>query len=186
MKGAAIERRELAAPCEVRRAGASAYLDGVIPYQSPSEDLGGFVEYIAPSAFKRTLNARSDVKALWAHDEKEILGSSAAGTLILEDRADGLHFSVRAPTGAAHRVESVERGDVNGVSFGFYVDPKGEEWNLNGPESIRTLKSVHLIEISVGVMNPAYKSAHASAAHRSAPAASGTLDALRAEIDFYS
>ncbi|PKL08321.1 MAG: HK97 family phage prohead protease, partial [Spirochaetae bacterium HGW-Spirochaetae-7] len=146
MSGATVERRELAAPCEVRRKGTAAYLDGVVPYRSMSEDLGGFREIIAPGAFARTLNAQTDVKAFWAHDEKEIIGSTAAGTMTLEDRADGLHFSIKVPTGSANRVESVERGDVNGVSFGFITDPKGDEWNLEGPETIRTLRSVHLLE----------------------------------------
>lgn len=180
------ETRQLAAPCEIRRKAQSAYIEGCIPYNSRSEDLGGFVEVIAPGAFKRTLNARGDIKAFWAHDEREILGSTAAGTMTLEDRADGLHFSIKAPTGSANRIESIERGDVQGVSFGFIIDPKGEQWNLDGPESVRTLKSVRLLEISPGVAFPAYPAAHAGAARRSAPAEDGTLAALRAEVDFYS
>ncbi|MGD9940880.1 MAG: HK97 family phage prohead protease [Clostridia bacterium] len=181
-----VETRQLAAPCEIRRKAQSAYIEGRIPYNSRSEDLGGFVEVIAPGAFKRTLNARGDVKAFWAHDEKEILGSTAAGTMTLEDRADELHFSIRVPAGSANRIESIERGDVQGVSFGFITDPKGEEWDILGPEAIRTLKSVHLLEISPGVAFPAYPAAHAGAAHRSAPTEDGTLAAMRAEVDFYS
>lgn len=186
MSRPAIELRELPAPCTVNRQGKSAYLDGVLPYFSLSENLGGFREQIAPGAFKRTLNARSDVKAFWAHDTTEILGSTAAGTMTLEDRADGLHFSIRMPESSAHRVETVERGDCPNVSFGFQVDPKGDEWNLEGPETIRTLRSVHLLEISPGTAYAAYESAYAEANHRSLPDASGTLDAMRAEIDFYS
>ena len=178
-----IERRELAVMCETRKKGKDAYIDGVIPYGTPSADLGGFVEIIARGAFSRTLNARSDIKAFWAHDEREILGSSAAGTLTLEDRADGLHFSIRVPTGSVQRVESIERGDVSGVSFGFIIDPHGDEWNLEGPETIRTLKSVHLIEISPGVAFPAYPAAHAAAAQRSKPASATELEALRLELD---
>jgi len=179
------EIRQLAVACETRRTAKEAYLEGTIPYNCESEDLGGFREIIAPGAFKRTLNAGSDIKAFWAHDEREILGSTTSGTMVLEDRADGLHFSIRVPTGSASRVETVERGDASGVSFGFITDPAGDKWNFEGPETIRTLLSVHLLEISPGVAFPAYPAAHAKANHRSNPAEQ-TIEDMRLELEMLS
>ena len=183
---AKVETRQLAVPCETRREGQQAYVDGRIPYESLSLDMGGWREKIQRGAFTQTLKAGTDVLALWNHDTSEILGSTKAGTLNLEDQGDALTFSIRMPSSSASRLETLERRDSTSVSFGFTVDPKGDEWDLSGPETIRTLRSVHLLEVSVGLAWAAYPEAHAEAATRSKPEASGTLDAMRAEIEFYS
>ncbi len=184
-----IEHRALSTSAlEIRKGpdGKSPHIVGIIPYNQLSQDLGGYVERISPSAFTRTLNARSDVYAFWGHDEKEILGSSAAGTMTLESRPDGLHFDILAPTSAANRIESIQRGDASGVSFGFITDPNGSNYDMTGPETIRTLTSVHLLEISVGVAFAAYPSAHAETALRKKDNGNtGEIDALRIELALF-
>ena len=56
-------------------------------FDSPSEDLGGFVETISPGAFKRSLEAIKagdlSVQALWSHDWSKPLGSTRGGKLKL-------------------------------------------------------------------------------------------------------
>jgi len=172
-----IEARGL----ELRREGTKAYIDGIIPYGALSEDLGGFREKIAPSAFTRTLKAGTDIKALWAHDEREILGSTAAGTLKFESRAEGLRFSILAPTGAAPRLETIERGDCRGVSFGFVVEKGGEVWDGD----VRTVTAARLLEVSVGVAWAAYPDAHAETARRSRPAEDPEFARLRLMVALY-
>jgi len=127
--------------------------------------LGGFRELIAPSTFKRTLNAGTEVFCFWSHDSSEILGSSKSGTLVFENRDDGLHFSVLVPETAANRFETVQRGDASGVSFGFIAED--EVWNYDTTPPTRTLTAARLLEISVGVAFPAYPSAASSATLRS-------------------
>lgn len=142
------------------------YIEGMIPYNSDSEEMWGWKERIAPGAFKRTLNNKSKVYAFWGHDDTRILGASDNGSLILEDREDGLHFSVELRDTEAMRdyYEAVARGDVNGVSFGFFTEK--EEWDQSSDPMLRTLKQVHLLEVSPGVAFPAYPGAQSDAARR--------------------
>lgn len=156
------------AKIETRKAENGAmFIDGVIPYNSRSEEMWGFVEVIAPGAFKRTLNNGTDVFAFWAHDDSKILGSRKAGTLVFADEADGLHFSVelRDTAVAEDYFETVARGDCNGVSFGFFAEL--EEWDSRSEPMVRTLKEMRLLEVSPGVAFPAYPGAQSDAARRS-------------------
>ena len=55
-------------------------------YDSKSNDLGGFFEYIERGAFTQVLIDKSDVRALINHDQNLVLARSTSGTLNL--RAD--------------------------------------------------------------------------------------------------
>lgn len=140
------------------------YITGCIPYHTRSCDLGGFTEIIEPSAFSKTLKDGNNVVLLYNHDDSKVLGSTRAGTLKLESRDDGLHFSclVNEEVGFAHDAYSIiNRGDCNTISFGF--SPIKTE-NRNG---IRHLKEVALSEISCCVPFPAYKDGYAVTNFRS-------------------
>lgn len=163
---------------EIRKEGGKRFVEGVLRYKVLSEDLGGFREQIAPSVFTRTLNAGSDVKMLWNHNDDEILGSTKAGTLVLESRADGLHFSCLIPETASNRFETIQRGDVDGVSFGFI--PEAETWDHNTTPPTRTLTAARLIEISPTPF-PAYPAFSTQATQRSRDA--GESLRLRLEIE---
>jgi uncharacterized protein len=158
---------DLSSRIETREKDGKRYIDGLIPYNSRSEDLGGFVEQIDPSAFRKTIADGADIKAFWAHNESEVLGSTRAGTMTLEDRADGLAFSieVRDTMLSEDRFQAVKRGDVLGTSFGFITER--DEWDHKAAPALRTLKEVRLLEISPGVAFPAYPGAQSGAALRS-------------------
>ena len=154
---------------EVREADADGPL--IVGYAAVfnqlSENLGGFRERIAPGAFRESLAAGDDVRALWEHDPQSGLGRNVAGTLTLAEDRQGLRVAIRPPatTWAADLMTSMRRGDVNQMSFGFSVPKGGDSWEMVDGTQIRTLKRVRLADVSV-VAYPAYPTTSAEARAR--------------------
>lgn len=118
-----------------------------------SSDLGGFRELIQPGAFGSSLSG--DVRALWNHDERYVLGRTVSGSLRLAEDDLGLRVEIDPPDAhwAHDAMVSIGRGDVSQMSFAFTV--RADEWvNLSG-ETIRILKDVKLLDVSP-VTYPAY------------------------------
>lgn len=128
-----------------------------IVFDVTSEDLGGFVERIAPSAVVRTLRSGDDVLALHSHDRSQLLGRRKTGTLKLAADHRGLAVEIdppATPTGAEVS-ELVRRQDLDAMSFGFIVPEGGDEVAVVGDQIVRTVKEMILLEVSV-VSGPAY------------------------------
>jgi len=139
---------------EIRADGDKMTFSGYAAvFNSDSQPLP-FTERIAPGAFKRSLQARNDVKLLWNHDSGEVLGSTRAGTMRLFEDSKGLRVEADlAPTTRGKDLSILmQRGDINKMSFGFNV--QSDSWSPDG--SVRTLESVRLIEVSI-VTFPAYE-----------------------------
>ncbi len=120
-----------------------------------SEDLGGFREKVAKGAFTKTLK-EADVRALWNHDSNYVLGRNRSGTLRLAEDKEGLSVEIDPPdtTWAKDLLTSMERGDVDQMSFGFRVVK--EEWDDSDKANVvRTLSEVELFDVSP-VTYPAY------------------------------
>lgn len=113
-------------------------------------DLGEFREVIEPGAFTRSLSGR-DVRAIYEHDGKALLGRSGAGTLRLQEDEQGLAFELDLPDTTLGRdlAVLVERGDLCGCSFGFQV--RTDDWR----GGVRHLQDVDLHEITI-TATPAY------------------------------
>jgi len=126
-----------------------------IVFNSLSVDLGGFREIIKPEAVDRTLREGLDVRALVDHDSAKVLGRTKSGTLTLRKTARGLVIENDPPntTYAKDLMESIERGDVSGMSFGFRV--LTDEWRMEDGEAIRDVYDMTISEVSV-VTFPAY------------------------------
>ena len=125
-------------------------------FNKHSEDLGGFIEKIAPGAFANSLKNGDDVRALLNHDQNYVLGRTTSGTVELREDKKGLYMVNKPPdTQWARDLKvSIERGDITQMSFGFWV--KDEEWrNRKDQAPVRTLKEVGLVDVSV-VTFPAY------------------------------
>ena len=118
-----------------------------------SEDLGGFRERIAPGAFSKAIGG--DVRALFNHDSNLILGRTKSKTLTIVEDQRGLRIEITPPDTQVARdlMESVSRGDVDQMSFGFRTIK--ENWEEVDGELVRTLVEVRLFDVSP-VVFPAY------------------------------
>jgi uncharacterized protein len=150
---------------EVRAEGDGMTFTGYAAvFNSPSEDLGGFIEYVAPGAFKRSLQSRNEIKLLWNHDSGEPLASVRGGSMQLVEDERGLKVTATLPQTSRGRdvAELLRTKVIDSMSFGFNVIK--DTWSRDG--QTRTLESVRLFEVSV-VSFPAYGATTATV--RSAP-----------------
>lgn len=137
-----------------------------IVFNSRSVDLGGFTEIILPEAIDRTLREGLDVRALVDHESGKVIGRTKAGTLLLRKTRKGLEVEIDPPDTSYARdlLESVERGDISGMSFGFRV--VSDEWRMLDGEAVREVTDMIVSEVSV-VAFPAYEATDVSVAQRS-------------------
>jgi len=125
-------------------------------WDSLSEDLGNFREIVRRGTFTRSLKNNADIRALFNHSPDLILGRTAAGTLKLEEDEIGLRFEILPPDTTLGRdlLESIRRGDVSQVSFGFQVQ-EDRFSKLTDGTVLRELLDVDLFDVSP-VVYPAY------------------------------
>jgi uncharacterized protein len=117
----------------------------------------GFTESCAPGCFNRSITSGADVICTQDHDPKLLMGRTKNKTLTLRSDNTGLYFSCVMPdTQAARDLHTlVNRGDINGCSFQFIANPKGEKWGKTNGQVTRSLTDVDLIDVSAVAM-PAY------------------------------
>ena len=164
-----IERRFTAGKVEIR-AGADGKSQTIRGYaavfESPSENLGGFIEVIAKGAFDDVL--KDDVRALFNHDANLILGRTKSGTCTIGVDDTGLFYEITpADTQTARDLMvSLKRGDVDQSSFAFAVKREGQDWKDhpdNPAMMIRTIKKVAKLYDVSPVTYPAYPDTEACA-----------------------
>jgi len=126
-------------------------LRGVIPYGQQSHDLGGFREIIEP----RALHNADLSNLIVTVDHAGLPLGRYPGTLTLEDRDDGMHWSVEPPQSRADVIEAVERGDLRASSWRMVVARDRWDGDVRHVEQIRSLRDVAI------VTSPAYPTATA-------------------------
>jgi HK97 family phage prohead protease len=144
------------APRDVRAddGGAGPQLRGhAIVFNQRSVNLGGFVEIIRPAAADRMESEKPDLLALWNHDSSLPLGRSTAGTLRYRKVTRGVSVEIDPPKWAGAQVESVDRRDVKGMSFGFIAI--SDDWHLEDRIVVREVLDMDVFEVSP-VSFPAY------------------------------
>jgi uncharacterized protein len=140
-------------------------ISGSIKYNSESKEMRDywgdtFVEEIAEGAFEESLKTR-DVVGLWSHNTSQVLGNTKSGTLRIENSKIELRFELDIPgtTVGNDAWALIQRGDVDGVSFGMKVTK--EKWSSEEREEgklyKRSILNAELYEISP-VAFPAYPS----------------------------
>lgn len=157
---------EVRAATEGERRTIGGYAIKYNQQSQPIRDRWGdrFIEEFAAGAFDESLNTRTQ-KSLWNHKSEYPLGSVKSGTLRLFSDVVGLGFDNDLPSNSwgNDAYESINRGDVDGVSFGFRcLEDKWSKVTV-GEEEIykRTVMKAELFEISPTTF-PAYESSEVS------------------------
>ncbi|RSL32662.1 HK97 family phage prohead protease [Salibacterium salarium] len=136
-----------------------------VKWEMKSEVLGFFREFreqFKKGAFADSLS-KDDQRFLWSHDVSRVLGRTKNSTLRLYEDDIGLRFEIDLPDTSLGRDthESVKRGDVDGVSFGFRAE-KQEIDESDDDNIVRTITGAKLLEVSA-VAFPAYPDSEVSA-----------------------
>lgn len=121
-----------------------------------------FREQFRQGAFLESLQ-KDDQRFLWAHDTSKVLGRTKNNTLQLAEDSIGLRFELTLPktTLGNDTYETIKRGDVDGVSFGFSMITE----EIDEPDDdlmLRTVTKAKLLEVSA-VAFPAYPDSEVSA-----------------------
>jgi HK97 family phage prohead protease len=151
-----LEKRATSNPPEIREAvaGGRTIAGYAVVFNSTAEIGDAWREVVAPGAFTESLGS-NDVVALYSHERCRVLGRTSAGTLRLKQDNKGLSYEIDLPdtTDGRDLAVLIERGDVNGMSFGFSVTK--QEWDETVSPPKRTIQAVDLREITVTAF-PAY------------------------------
>lgn len=151
------ERRFTSVPVEIRAGSDRNTIGGyAAKFERMSQNLGGFVERIAPTFFNKS---RGDgwpgVIARYNHDDNMLLGTMGAGTLRLGIDDVGLTYEVDLPSSRSDVFELVQRGDVRQSSFAFVAYE--DDWSTSDQGfPLRTLVSGRLMDVAP-VNTPAYE-----------------------------
>jgi HK97 family phage prohead protease len=133
-------------------------------FNSMSNDLGGFREFISPDAFEGRL--KDDVRFLINHEGMP-LARTTNGTLRLSVDEKGLKYEADMPNTSTARdlMELLKNGTINQSSFAFTVEE--DSWEVKDGMNIRTIDKVSQLYDISSVTFPAYSSASSSVALRS-------------------
>lgn len=151
-----------------------------------SRRLGGFVERVMPGAFDETLRSISEgdknvnMVCRFNHKDDMLLGTTQAGTLMLDVDERGLHYDVLPPRHRSDVVELVQRGDVRYSSFAFRCLNPGEDdtWGVTDYGfPMRSLHRVQALDVAP-VTDPAYRDTSAVARNMA-----GAVESLSLWVD---
>lgn len=152
-----LERRQTRGAVELRAADDAPRRIGgyAAKFNTLSQNLGGFVERIAPGFFNKSAgDGWPGVMARYNHDD--LLATTMAESLRLVVDGTGLDYEADLLTDSvSERVfQLVTRGDVSQSSFAFYTFE--DEWTMTEQGfPLRTLISGQLVDVAP-VDQPAY------------------------------
>lgn len=134
-------------------------------YDSDSQDLGGFVERIAPGAFKEVLETNPDVFGRYNHDR--LLGRTSSGTVRLFHDERGLRYEIDPKPADIDLIQSLERKDVRGSSFAFRTSGSKEKWYKDDKgRMVREIRGFDFLGDVGPVDEPAYRATEAYVSKR--------------------
>jgi uncharacterized protein len=134
------------------------------PWNAAMTELNGYEERIARGAFRLALEAvrqgAADIPLLWGHDRNQVLATTRAGTLKLREDGKGLRVEAQLPNTQLGRdvKEMIGRGDVAGMSFGFFSEPQDSNLSRRNGVVHRTIQLIRrLLDVTL-TWEPAYPS----------------------------
>jgi len=151
----------------IRSKNDAPVLEGEIPFNSysvPGVPIAGCREKLAPRCFTNLKTAKR-IWFLYQHDLSNPLGSTTNSTFSLDQTDSAVRFTVRPNMNIrshAEAVEAVRSGLLDSISFGFVVDPDGDEYTQDGNGMTRTIRKASIFELSL-VSEAAYPAATVSA-----------------------
>ena len=126
-----LEQRTVSADSlEVRAQGETRKISGLgIVYNQETRLWDDLYEVVRPGAATAILAGSPDVRSAFNHSRDHILGRTKSGTLELEETPEGVRYTVTPPDAqwAKDLMVSLERGDIDGSSFTFGVEPQDEK-----------------------------------------------------------
>jgi len=142
---------------KTREEGAEKIIEGYfIVYNKRIELWKDCFEEILAGACAGSI-AKNDIRALYNHDSKAVLGRKSVGSLTLREDEHGVFGAIvinQSDSEALNIYERVKRGDIDGCSFGFW--PVVEEiHNESNGDTVFKVKEADVIEVSVCTF-PAY------------------------------
>lgn len=157
-----IERRSTPLAVELRSSMGGRALGGYAAvFNSPSRDLGGFVEIVTRSAFSKS-QADGWPGVLCRADHYDVVGSTRGNTLQLSLDSIGLDYTcdVAMTRAGDDLLTLARRNDLSGSSFAFacYED----DWGNDGEMLVRNLVSVRLIDCAPCAQPVAYEASTVS------------------------
>jgi len=190
----AVEERRVWRPVEELRivdADGRRRIEGlVVPYETLSEDLGGFREIVRRGAFTDSLRSGRDLRVDVEHDERLLLGRTANGTARFWGDERGVWFSVEVPR------TSIGRDAAEDIATGLR-DAVSAAWKQGRVEAdltygrdggvVRTITKATLTGATITAF-PAYRATAGTlrlSGGATGPGLSGRaqLDALRTNLD---
>ena len=135
------------------------YLEGYfIKFNEETELSRGIFEEVKPEAVSKSLKD-NDVRCLFNHDTGIVLGRTGNGTLKLTADDKGVFGRVTVNPNDKQAMDilaRIERGDINACSFGFNINPGGEEMVTRDDGTVKfLLRDIDIKEVSA-VTFPAY------------------------------
>lgn len=132
-------------------------------FDTPSDNIGGFIEIIERSAINEDTIKRSDVFARLNHDSNKVLARSKKGKgnleLILDNK--GLFYRFEAPhtPSGEECLEQVRNGVIDSSSFCFTLpkNGKGDKWVRKGGIIYHYVEEIDKIYDVSPVYIPAYE-----------------------------
>ena len=125
-----------------------------VRYGVNSSDRGGYVVRFEQGSMR--LPTGRDVRALYSHDEAQVLGRTGNGTLKLLEDNDGVRFELTLPNTHLGRdvAELIRRRDIAGMSFGMF--PRSHRWEQDADGTdVKIVEAWEMDETTI-TANPAF------------------------------
>ena len=129
-----VETRQAEITTEQRR------IRGVVPFGVESRDMGGWREVIEPTALR---GANLD-ELIARVDHAGVPIGRFPKTLDVDERSDGLHWSVTPPESRADVLEAIERGDLHAGSWQMVVAKDRWDGEVRHAEQIQSFGTSRL------------------------------------------